>query len=134
MDRDAALEHKEWLGWLTETAGTARFGRLRICSRTNGRARQHSPPHRFEFYLAVAVIAVAMIMTPGPIFFLLLGRNMPEVPILVTTIFVLPLVVVADFIVVPDVVITVVRVIDAIVVMFTGGSCNRCRHRGGEET
>ncbi len=66
----------------------------------------------------VIAIMIAMIVAPGPVFFLLLGRQMAEVAILVAAVFAGPLAVVDDFIVVPDVVVAVVRVVHAIGMMF----------------
>lgn len=105
----------------------------RMGAEMNGRAREARPLRRNESYLAVFAVTVAMVVTPGPIFFLLLGRNVPEVAILVTMVFVRPLVVVADFIVVPDMVVAVIRIIDTIVVMFASDSQNRDRHRRSQK-
>lgn len=66
----------------------------------------------------LAVIAVAV--APGPIFFLFSGRQMTEIAIGIAVIFAGPLMVVDDFVVVPDVVVAVVRIIDLVVMMGAG--------------
>jgi hypothetical protein len=73
-------------------------------------------------------------VAPSPIIFLLIGRQFAEVSMLVVMMIVGPLVVVADLLVVPNVVVTIVGVVDPMVMVCAthaqGGTC-QC---GGEET
>ena len=64
------------------------------------------------------VIAVAV--TPSPVFFLFIRRQVAKIAIGVAVIFARPLVVVDDFVVVPDVVVAVVGIIDLVVMMSAG--------------
>ena len=67
--------------------------------------------------LVPVVVAVPVAMPPGPILFLFFRGQPAEVSVSVTVILSSPLVIVNDFVVVPDVVVAVIGVIDAIVVM-----------------
>jgi hypothetical protein len=63
------------------------------------------------------LVVVLMSVPPGPVFFLLLGRQPAEVAIRVAVVFVSPAVVEDDFVVVPDVVVAVIGIIDPVVMM-----------------
>jgi len=67
------------------------------------------------------VIVVPAAVTPSPILFLFLGRKLAKVSVFVAVVVAGPLVVVHNFIIVPNVVVAVVGVVDS-VVMF--GACH----------
>jgi hypothetical protein len=74
----------------------------------------------------VIAVMIAVIVAPSPIFFLFLGRELPEVPMTVTVGFVGPTVVVNDLIAIPGVIVGVIRIIDPIgMVLGTANSCQR---------
>ena len=71
------------------------------------------------------MVTVAVIVTPGPVFFLFLRRNSAEVAVRVAMGFVGPAMVVNNLVIVPHVVVGVVRIVNAIVVMMLAGdSCS----------
>jgi hypothetical protein len=70
--------------------------------------------------LVPIVIVVSAAVTPSPILFLFLGRKLAKVSVFVAVVVAGPLVVVDNFIIVPNVVVAVVEVIDS-VAMF--GAC-----------
>jgi hypothetical protein len=72
--------------------------------------------------IPVVVIVVPMVMTPGPIFLLLLRTEFPEVAIAVAMRLVGPAMIVDDLAIVPSVIVGVIRVIHPVIVMFTGDS------------
>jgi len=65
------------------------------------------------FVVSIAVV-IAMVVAPGPVFFLFLGRKLSEVSAAVAMGFIGPSVVVNDFVIVPHVIIGVVRVVNPI--------------------
>jgi hypothetical protein len=73
-------------------------------------------------------------MAPGPILFLLSGRQFAEVSMLIAVVLVGPLAVVTHLIVVPNVVVAVIRVVDPVVMMFAGCAKYGTRKRGRKET
>jgi hypothetical protein len=58
-----------------------------------------------------------MAVAPSPILFLLVGRDVAKVTMFIVMVFVRPLVVIDDFVVIPNVVIAVIRVIHAVGMM-----------------
>jgi hypothetical protein len=76
------------------------------------------------------VIVVPAAVTPGPILLLFLGRKLAKVSMLVAVVVAGPLMVVDNFIIVPNVVVAVVGVVDS-VVMF--GAC-RAHDRKSQRT
>ena len=76
--------------------------------------------HRIEGLMPVAVA-----MAPGPVFLLFSRRNTAEVSVLVAVVLASPLVVVDDFVIIPDVVVAVVGVIDPVMVRASSGSYYR---------
>jgi hypothetical protein len=66
--------------------------------------------------LVPVVVAVPVAMPPGPILFLFFRGQPAEVSVSVTVILSSPLVIVNDFVVVPDVVVAVIGVIDPVMV------------------
>ena len=76
---------------------------------------------------------VCMVMAPGPVFFLLVGRSLAKVPAGVPMIFIGPLPVVNHFVIVPYVIVGVVGVVYAIVVMTTRASQAWCSQRRSEK-
>jgi len=83
-------------------------------------------------FVAVA-IRVSVVMAPRPVFFLFFGRNLAKVPAGVAMTFIGPLPVVNHFLIVPDVIVGVVRVVDAIVVMATHAGQACCCHRRSQK-
>jgi hypothetical protein len=79
------------------------------------------------------VVVISVAMPPGPVFFLLLGRDVPEVAAFVIVVFPRPLVLVNDFVVVPNVVIAIVRVVYPVGVMGAGQAKCRTRQGYGQE-
>jgi hypothetical protein len=73
-----------------------------------------------EILLVPIVIVVPAAVTPSPILFLFPGRKLAKVSVFVAVVVAGPLVVVDNFIIVPNVVVAVVGVVDS-VVMF--GAC-----------
>ena len=75
-------------------------------------------------------VAIAMIMAPSPVFLLFFGRNLAELAPCVPVSFIGPLPVKNQFVIVPDVIVGVIGVVDAIGVTMTGASqacCGHCR-------
>ena len=68
------------------------------------------------------MVTVAVIVTPGPVFFLFLRMNSAEVAVRVAMGFVGPAMVVNNLVIVPHVVVGVVRIVNAIVVMMLAGA------------
>jgi hypothetical protein len=65
---------------------------------------------------------IAVVVPPRPIFFLLCWRKFAEVSIAIPVRLFRPPVVIDDFIIIPNVIIGVIRVINAVSMMFTGKS------------
>ena len=75
------------------------------------------------------VIMVRVVVTPCPVFFLFFGRHLSKVASSVPMSLTGPLPVRNYFVVVPNVIVRVVRVVDAVVVMALRASqacCNQC--------
>lgn len=79
-------------------------------------------------------IVIPVTVAPGPILFLLLGRQVAEVAMLIIMIFARPLMVIHDFIVVPHMIVGVVGVVDPIVVMRASGTQYTRAERRRQET
>jgi hypothetical protein len=78
------------------------------------------------------VIAVAV--APGPVLFLFSGRQVAEITIGIAMVFVGPLMVVDDLVMVPDVIVAVVGIVDLVVVMGAGrAECGSRQGRGQEK-
>jgi len=75
-----------------------------------------------------------MAVAPGPILLLFSGRQPAKVSVFIPVVFVGPLPVVNDFLVVPDVIVAIVRVIDPVVMMCASCAQYRTRQRGRQET
>jgi hypothetical protein len=63
------------------------------------------------------MIVVAMVVPPGPIFFLFLGGKPAEIAIRVAVVFVRPLPVVDDFLAGPHVIVRVIGIVEAVLVV-----------------
>jgi hypothetical protein len=74
-------------------------------------------------------VAVAVVVAPGPILFLFFRREFTEVAVRVAMGLSGPAIVVSNFVAVPDVVIRIIRIVDAIIVVLTGNSCQRRNQR-----
>jgi hypothetical protein len=72
---------------------------------------------------------VTVAVTPGPIFFLLLRRQLAEVSVFVEMILARPLMVIDIFIVVPNVVIAVIGVINSVIVMMLARRAQYRKHQ-----
>src|SRR5579863_8925719 len=95
-------------------------------TKSNGRA-QCAPARSGRSGVRLVAVVVAMAMAPGPILLLLVGRRFAEVAILIVVVFVSPLVIVDNLIVVPHVVVAVIRIIDAVVMRVTATHDQRGR-------
>jgi hypothetical protein len=62
----------------------------------------------------MVVIVVAVAMAPVPVFFLPFGRQFAEIYVFVVVPFASPLIVINNFVVVPDVVIAVIGVVNPV--------------------
>ena len=80
----------------------------------------------------VIAIVVRVVMAPGPVFFLFCGRNLAKVASCVSMSLAGPLLVKDYFVIVPDVIVRVVRVVDAVVVM-AGRASQACRSECGSQ-
>ena len=78
------------------------------------------------------VIMVRAVVTPCPVFFLFFGRHLPKVASSVPMSLAGPLPVKDYFVIVPDVIVRVVRVVDAVVVMAVRAS-QACRSECGSQ-
>ena len=63
------------------------------------------------------VVVVSVTVPPGPVFLLFFRRQLAKIAMGIAVVFAGPLVVVNHFVVIPDMVVAVVRVIHAVVVM-----------------
>jgi hypothetical protein len=63
-----------------------------------------------------------MVVAPGPIFLLFFGTKLAKIAVRIPMVLARPSLVVDDLIIVPNVIVGVIRVVDAIVVMFTSDS------------
>ena len=66
------------------------------------------------------LVMIAMAVAPVPILFLFSRRQLAKIAIGIAMVFARPLVVINDFVVVPDVVVAVVGIIDLVVMMSAG--------------
>jgi hypothetical protein len=87
--------------------------------------------HFFRSLLVVVVVPVTM--PPGKVFLLFVVRQLAKIPIGIAMGFAGPLVVIAHFSLVPDVVVAVVRVIDPVVVMLGASRAQYGRRQGGSQ-
>jgi hypothetical protein len=78
-------------------------------------------------------MVVVVTVAPGPVFLLLVGRQLAKIPMLVVMTFMRPRVVISDLFVVPDVIVAIVGVVDPIVVSAAYSQCGACQ-RGRQET
>ena len=69
---------------------------------------------------AMVMVVVAVIVAPGPIFFLFFRRQAAKIPVPVVVCLFGPAVVVDDLVIIPNVVVGVIRIVDANVMMFAG--------------
>jgi len=67
-------------------------------------------------------VVVAVVVTPGPVFFLLTGRKLAELAMGIAMGFISPAIVVNNFVVVPDVIVGVVRIVNPVGMMLAGNS------------
>jgi hypothetical protein len=96
----------------------------------NKSERIHARPFSAKSLFGLVMVSVRV--PPCPVFFLFLWRQLAKIPVFVAVIFARPGLVVDDFIVVPDVIVAVVRVIDPVIVMPASCASDRSRHRGGQ--
>src|SRR5271169_6488039 len=102
--------------------------RLSVRSRTESLAAALVMP-----LVAVSVV-VTVIVTPSPVFLLLLGRKLAEVAVAIPVSLLGPAMVVHIFVPVPRVIVRVVGVINAIgVVLGASDSCQGRGHRGRQQ-
>ena len=78
--------------------------------------------------MTVVPIVVVVVVSPGPVFFLFFGAKGLEIAIAIAMILLGPAMVIDDFVVIPDVVVSVVRIVDAIGMML-GASDSGQRRR-----
>lgn len=65
--------------------------------------------------IVVAIsIAVAAVVAPSPVFLLFFGRKLAKVTVGIAMVLVCPLMVVGNFVVVPNVIVSVVRIVNTI--------------------
>jgi hypothetical protein len=84
--------------------------------------------------LVAIMVVVAMTVTPGPILLLLFRSKFAEIAILIAVAFTRPGVIVGDLAIVPNVIIAVIGVVNAIGVMSTASRAhNGTCQRGGQE-
>ena len=77
------------------------------------------------------MVMIFMAVAPGPIFFLFSRRQLPEIPMFITVVFLRPLMVTNILVVIPDVVIAIVGIVDPVVMMMRA----RCsEHRKSQRT
>ena len=86
-------------------------------------------PAQVRFALAMVVIfvviMVAVVVSPGPVFFLFFRAELAKIPTGITVVLGGPLPVVDDFAIIPLVIITVIRVVDSVDVMFGASDAHR---------
>jgi hypothetical protein len=73
------------------------------------------------FVSTIVVVVIAVIVAPGPILFLLAGRELAEVAGSIVVSLIGPPVIVDDLVIVPDGIVGVVGIVYALVVMFGAG-------------
>ena len=67
--------------------------------------------------MIMIVVMIFVAVAPGPIFFLLSRRQLPEIPMFITVVFARPLMIISVLVVIPDVVIAIVGIVDTVVMM-----------------
>jgi hypothetical protein len=72
--------------------------------------------------IRAALVRVAVAMPPGPVFLLLCRRELAKIAVRIAMIFVRPLVLIDHLVLIPDVIVAVVGIIDAVVMMFRTSS------------
>ena len=82
--------------------------------------------------MAVIMIVVAVVVAPRPVLFLFLRRKFAEVSIVIPVRLVRPAVVINDFVIIPNVIIGIIGVINAVSMMFTGKSRHGDDQRSSE--
>ena len=75
--------------------------------------------------IPVVAVMIAVVMTPRPVFLLFLWSQFSKVPVTIPMSVIGPSMVVDDFISIPVVIVRVVRIVHAIIVMFTSYACQR---------
>lgn len=94
------------------------------------------PVSRAIFVVVVVVVAVVVVVSvtvaPGPVFSLLFGTQLAEIPLFVAMVFAGPLMVINHLVVIPHVIVAIVGVLNPVGMMFgTGGARYRtCQRRG----
>src|SRR5271163_2112683 len=79
------------------------------------------------------LVMVAVAVAPGPVFLLFARGQLAKVSVFVAMVFVRPRLVITHFLVVPDVVVAVVRVINPVVMMCASRAQYRSRQGGGQD-
>lgn len=79
------------------------------------------------------VVVVPMVVTPSPVFLLFFGRNLAEVAPGVSMSLIGPSPIENHFVIVPDVIVSVVGVVNAIVVVALGAGHARRGQRSSQE-
>jgi hypothetical protein len=82
--------------------------------------------------ISIAIV-IRVVMAPGPVFLLFFGRYLAKVAACIPMSFIGPLLVKNYLVIVPDVIVRVVRVVDAVIVMAVGASKACCSHCGSQE-
>jgi len=84
------------------------------------------------FVVVAVVVVVSVTVAPGPVFFLLFGTQLAEIPVFVAMVFAGPLMVINHLVVIPHVIVAIVGVLNPVGMMFgTGGARYRtCQRRG----
>src|SRR5215471_17349678 len=77
--------------------------------------------------MVAVVVPIVVIVAPGPIFLLLVGRQFAKIPMRVPVRFHRPLLVIHDFIVVPLVIVGIVRIVGAVIMMFAASESGHRR-------
>lgn len=80
--------------------------------------------------IVIVVMIMVMIMPPIPVFLLFFWRQPAEITVRVAMGFARPLLIVDDFVVVPSVVISMVRIVNAIGMVFAAGNPRHGRGQG----
>ena len=95
-------------------SGSQRTGGLRALSITSNVlvARQ--------LVAVVVMIVIAMVVAPRPVFLLFVGWQLAEIAMPVAVSFAGPLAIVNDLVVAPNVIVRVIRIVNAIGMMLTG--------------
>jgi hypothetical protein len=78
-----------------------------------------------------SLVVVPVAVPPGPILFLFPRRQMAEIAVGIAVVFARPLVVVDDFVVIPDVIVAIVGVIDPVIMRMAASRYTQYRRRQG---